>query len=308
MTVGAGNARKGTIPAQLQDFRNKYAARKREEFEAEQRRKQLQQAKQAARSKYAADVSDDIKRQFSAMLTTAYNRLIELDRSLTAANYDTIVQQVRNTSEQLPREWLDNLRPQVMLPPALTPEEARSIADEVKENCRQGLIDQYDFEISTNRDELLDRLPSKLQEIRRMEKANAEEAARIKAQMEERERREAEQREQERAQREAKEKAAAELAAQKQEMEGLFGAAEVQVNQYQPKSSVKKRINVLNPEGFMQILGMWWAQHGCTLTVAELEKEFKKQLTFCNRLANDKGNPIFIQSEHIEYIDDIKAK
>lgn len=126
--------------------------------------------------------------------------------------------------------------------------------------------------------------------------------------MEERERKEAEQREKERAEREAKEKAAAELAAQKQEMDGLFGAAEIQVNQYQPKTSVKKRLNVLNSEGFMQVVGMWWAQLGCTLSVAELEKIFSKQLTYCNKLANDKEHPIFIQSEHIEYVDDVKAK
>ena len=58
----------------------------------------------------------------------------------------------------------------------------------------------------------------------------------------------------------------------------------------------------------MQVVGMWWAQHGCTLSVAELEKEFRKQLNFCNRLANDKEHPVFIQSEHIEYVDDVKAK
>lgn len=90
--------------------------------------------------------------------------------------------------------------------------------------------------------------------------------------MQERERQEAEQREKERAEREAKEKAAAELTAQKQEMDSLFGEAQVQTTQYQAKTSVKKRINVLNPEGFMQVVGMWWAQCGCTLSVAELEK------------------------------------
>ena len=126
--------------------------------------------------------------------------------------------------------------------------------------------------------------------------------------MEEHERAEAARREKERLERESKEKAAAELNAQKQEMNDLFGAAEVQVAQYQPKTQVKKRISVLNPEGFMQIVGMWWAQYGSTLTVEELEKIFSKQLTYCNKVANDKQNPVLIQSEHIEYVDDVKAK
>lgn len=301
-------SKKGTIPAQLQDLRNKYAAKKREEYEAEQRRRQMEQAKAMAKSKYTTEVEEDLLRQFNALVASTCNRLIELDKSLTLENYAVVEDSIKNTSDQLSADWFNALRPEVLLPAILSPEEARAIAAEVKQKMQQRFTEQYAFEISTNRDDILDRIPSKRKEMERIAKANAEEAARIKAQMEERDRKEAEQREKERAEREAKEKAAAELAAQKQEMDGLFGAAEIQVNKYQPKTTVKKRLNVLNAEGFMQVVGMWWAQYGCTLSVAELEKEFKKQLTFCNKLANDKEHPVFIQSEHIEYVDDVKAK
>lgn len=300
--------KKGTVPALLQERRNKYAAMKREQYEAEQRRKQMEQAKAMARSKYAADVEDDLLRSFNALVATECNRLIELDKSLTLDNFTAVSAVVKSTGDQLPQDWLASLRPQVMLPSALSPEDARAVAAEVMQKMTERFTEQYAFEISTTRDDILDRMPSKRKELERIAKANAEEAERIKAQMEERDRKEAEQREKERADREAKEKAAAELAAQKQEMDGLFAAAEVQVNQYQPKTQVKKRINVLNPEGFMQVVGMWWAQYGCTLSVEELEKVFSKQLTFCNKLANDKEHALFIKSEHIEYIDDVKAK
>lgn len=301
-------AKKGTVPAQLQEVRNKYAAKKREEREAELRQRQQEQARLMAISKYTTDVEEDYTRQYNALVTGTINRLMELDKSLTLDNYAIVADGVKNTSDALPQEWFNNLRPQVLLPSALSPDEARSIAADVKQKMFQRFTEQYTFEVSATRDDILDRLPSKRKELERIAKANKEEAERIKRQMEERERKEAEQREKERAEREAKEKAAAELEAQKNEMNNLFGAAELQVNQYQPKTSVKKRLNVLNAEGFMQVVGMWWAQHGCTLSVAELEKEFKKQLTFCNKLANDKENPIFIQSEHIEYVDDVKAK
>lgn len=301
-------AKKGTIPAQLQDFRNRYAAKKREEAEAKRRAEAMRIAQEQARTKYAADVEADLLRQYDAYAATACNRLVELDKSLTLENYAIIADGVKNFGETMPEDWYNNLRPEVLLPTALSIGEAWQIAADVKQRLRQRLVEQYAFEVSGTRQDILDRLPSKRKELERIAKANAEEAARIKAQMEERERKEAEQREKERAEREAKEKAAAELAAQKQEMDGLFGTAELQASQYQPKTSVKKRLNVLNPEGFMSVVGMWWSQHGCTLTVAELEKEFKKQLTFCTKLANDKEHPIFIQSEHIEYVDDVKAK
>ena len=301
-------SKKGTVPAQLQELRNNYAAKKREEQEAELRRRQLEQAKANAKSKYTSEVEDDLLRQFNALVASTCNRMMELDKSLTFENYAIVADGVKNTSDQLPQEWFNSLRPEVLLPSILSPEEARAIADEVKHKIKQRFDEQYTFEIATNRDDILDRLPSKRKELERIAKADKEEAERIKAHMEERERKEAEQREKERAEREAKEKAAAELAAQKKEMDGLFGTAEIQVNQYQPKTSVKKRLNVLNSEGFMQVVGMWWAQYGCTLSVAELEKVFSKQLTFCNKLANDKEHPIFIQSEHIEYVEDVKAK
>lgn len=301
-------AKKGTVPAQLQEVRNKYAAKKREEREAELRQRQQEQARLMAISKYTTDVEEDYTRQYNALVTGTINRLMELDKSLTLDNYAIVADGVKNTSDALPQEWFNNLRPSVLLPSALSPDVARSIAADVKQKMFQRFTEQYTFEVSATRDDILDRLPSKRKELERMAKANAEEAERIRKAMEERERKEAEQREKERAEREAKEKAAAELAAQKQEMDSLFGEAQLTEMAYQPKTQVKKRINVLNAEGFMPIIGMWWSHYGCTLTVAELEKEFKKQLTFCNKLANDKANPILIQSEHIEYVDDVKAK
>lgn len=301
-------AKKGTIPAQLQEVRNKYAAKKREEYEAELRKRQQEQARQMAKNKYTTDVEEDYMRQYNALVTDSINRLMELDKSLTLDNYAIIADGVKNTSDTLPQEWFTALRPQVLLPSSLTPDEARAIAAEVKQRLQQRFTEQYTFEVSATRDDIIDRLPSKRKELERIAQANAEEAERIRKAMEERERKEAELREKERAEREAKEKAAAELAAQKQEMDGLFGAAQLEEVAYKPKTQVKKRINVLNPEGFMHIIGMWWSQFGCTLTVPELEKMFSKQLTFCNKLANDKANPMYIESEHIEYVDDVKAK
>lgn len=301
-------SRKGTIPALLQEHRNQYAAKKREEYEAEMRRKQLEQAKAAARARYATDVENDYVRQFNALLVASCNRLTELDRSLTIDNYEQVADAVGSTSDQLPTYWYRDLKPAVPMPQALAVDEARNIAMEVRSRLWERFTKRYADEVANMRDDIADRLPSKLKQLQRIAQADKEEAERIRKQVEQRERMEAEQRERERLEREAKEKAAAELAAQKQEMDGLFGAAEIQAAQYQPKTSVRKRINVLNPEGFMQVVGMWWAQYGCTLTVAELEKEFKKQITFCNKLANDKEHPVFIQSAHIEYIDDVKAK
>lgn len=300
--------KKGTIPAQLQELRNAYAAKKRAEAEAERRAKEAEQQRIAERIRYAQDAEEDLLRQFEAEMASVCNRLMEWDRSLTLENYESVYDGVKNTSETFTDEWYENLRAQIMSPHSITAEEAHAIAKEAKQKLLERFKEQYAFEVGGTRSDILDRLPSKKKELERIASANTEEAERIRKQMQEREQMEAEQREKERAEREAQEKAAAELAAQKNEMDDLFGKAQVQVPEYQPKTQVKKKINVLNKEGFLQVVGMWWSQHGCTLSMEELEKEFRKQITFCNKLSNDKENPIFIKSEHIEYVDDVKAK
>ena len=167
-------AKKGTVAAQLQEHRNKYAAKKREEYEAEQRRKQLEQAKVMAKNKYATDVEDDLLRQFNALVASTCNRLIELDKSLTLENYAIVYDGVKNTSDQLSQDWFNALRPEVLMPSVLSPEDARAIAAEVKQKIQQRFKEQFTFEISTNRDDILDRLPSKRKELERIAKANKE--------------------------------------------------------------------------------------------------------------------------------------
>ena len=53
---------------------------------------------------------------------------------------------------------------------------------------------------------------------------------------------------------------------------------------------------------------MWWSKEGRFLSMEELSKIFKKQITFCEKLANDKDNPELISSPFVRYEDEVKAK
>ena len=301
-------SKKGSIPAQLQEHRNRYAAKKREEEEERRRAEAARLAKEAARTRYISEIEINYRQQFNTLMVSVVNQMVELDRNITLGNITQMEEQIKNISDKLSDGQFAQLRCGITTPLELTLEEARGIQQSVLARLRPQFEEQYTYEVQTNREDIIMRLPSKKVELERIAKANAEEAARIKAQMEERERAEAARKEKERLEREARERAEAELAAKKQQMDDLFGAASASVQGYQPKTQVKQRIEVLSPDGFMEILGMWWSQKGCTMSVEELSKEFKKQITFCNSLANDKDNPIFIKSAHIAYVEDIKAK
>lgn len=294
-----------TIPYKLQQYRNQYAAKKRAEEEKRRQEEYKRQQAEQARVKLRQDIEGDFKAQFQTYLNQSINWLTTKDNSVTLENYNTVYSEIKNFSVSLPADWLHNLHTLIRIPANISVDELRQFETDTKERLGKQFTEQYTAEIQDNKDFILDRLPSKKANLERMAQADATEAARVKAEMEERQRKEAEEREAERKRKEEEEKQKAEMARQQTEMNGLF-SEQASMQNYQPKVKVTQKIELLNPEGIMPILSMWWSKEGCTLSVEELSKLFKKQITFCEKLANK--DSVYIENESVQYIDDVKAK
>lgn len=293
-----------TIPYKLQQFRNQFAAKKRAEEEERRRKEYERQQAEAERTKMRQDIEDDFKQQFQSLVNRDCNALSAIDNAVTLDNYEASFKQVKDYSTELPADFLYNLHTLIRIPAGITVDEIRKAEIETKERLAKQFKEQYEFEIDSTKQYIIDRLPSKKTNLERMAQASADEAARIKAEMEARQRKEAEEQETERLRKEEAERQKAELERQQLNMDNLF-AEQATLQEYQPKTKVTKKIELLNPEGIMPILSMWWIKEGCQLTVEELSKMFKKQIAFCERLAKD---GTFIENESVCYIDDIKAK
>lgn len=294
-----------TIPFKLQQFRNQFAAKKRAEEEERRRKEYERQQVEQARSRMKQDIEDDFKQQFQSLVNRDCNALSAIDSVVTLDNYEASFAQVKDYSTELPADFLYNLHTLIRIPAGVSVEELRKVEIETKERLAKQFTEQYEFEIDSTKQYIIDRLPSKKTNLERMAQASAEEVARIKAEMEERQRKEAEEQEAERSRKEEEEKQKAEMARQQAEMESLFGQQAVMPSGYQPKVKVAQKINLLNPEGIMPILSMWWSKEGCHLSVEELTKMFKKQITFCEKLAKE---GTYISDESVEYVEDVKAK
>lgn len=303
---GIDPSKAGTVPYQVQQQRNAYAKKKHEEEERRRREEAARIAKENAKTRYRADVEEDFLNQFNALVNKSINDLTDMDKQLTLDNYEIIYDGVKNFSCELPADWCQKVISGAHRPAELSPDECKAIQANVIAGLVARFTEQFPFEVQSTRDDILDRMPSKKRELERIAKASAEEAARIKAEMEAKEREEAARKEAERLEREKQEAAAAQLAAQKQEMDGLFGAPTATPTTYQPKTQVKKKVVITTPEDVMKIVAFWWSQVGCTLTLAELQKEFKKQITYANTAANSKDNAMFISD--VRYEDEVKAK
>lgn len=299
-------AKADSIPNQLQAYRNAYAKKKHEEEERRRREEAMRQAKENAKIRYRSDVEEDYVKQFNALVNKSINELTDMDKLLTLDNYEIIYDGVKEYICELPETWCQTVISGAYRPTELTPEECRAIQANVMAGLVTRFKEQFPFEVQSTRDDILDRLPSKKKELERIAKASAEEAAKIKADMEAKEREEAARKEAERKEREKQEATAAQLSAQKQEMDDLFGLPVAAPASYQPKTQVKKKVVVETADDIMKVVAFWWSQVGCTLSMEELSKEFKKQITYANTAANSKDAPMFISD--VRYVDDVKAK
>ena len=282
-----------SVPGKLQKMRNDYAAKKRAEAEARRREEALRQQIEAAKNRYRLAVEEDYQQSFNRMLNASFNELTTLNNNITLENFSQQEKAIRNFPVTLSEDKITLLPSGAMIPAELSTNDSLGIRREVMTRLLPKFREQYRFDIGENRDNILFMLPSKKKELEAISQASAEEARR---------------REEERLRKEEEERNRLKVQQQQNEMTELFSQAAVATPSYQPKSQVKKKIVIKNSLGFLDVINLWWTTEGCKLTVDELSKKFKSQITLCEKLANDKSNPHYIQSKHISYEDEVKAK
>lgn len=298
----------GNVPNQIQAFRNQFAAKKREEEEKRRREEAIKLQKQQALSKYETDVEDDFRQQFSRLITQRINELTTLNTSLTLENFETQSAKIVGYPTAMPADLFNHLKLSVLVPQMLTTDEAAKIRASVQSRLLTQFNEQYTTEIGDYKDTIVDALNSKHAELERMAKANAEEQERMKQELAAKEAAEAARLEAERKRKEDEAKAAKEMQSQAQEVGDLFNSASVSTPAYSPKTSVKKKVVALDAEGIINIVSFWWSKDGQYMSVDDLTKMFKKQITAVEKYANDKANAEFINSPHVKYEDEVKAK
>lgn len=298
-----------SVPFKVQQARNAYAAKKREEEEKKRQEELKRQQHEQSLTKYRQEVEDDIKRQFDQLITKDINFLTELNKNLTLENYTTTLMQVKAVDAVLSKSWASSYQCHAHKPFDITSDEAFNICREVLTRIAPDLEAQYKQEIGDYKDSILDTLPNKYAELERMAKSNAEEQAKIKADLEAKEQAELSRMEAERRKREQEEEAKRQVQKEANEMGGLFNQAMVAAPAgYQPKTSVKLKVTALNAQGILDILGMWWGKEGQFLPVDELEKMFKRQITAVEKYANDKENKELITTPNVRYDEEVKAR
>lgn len=298
----------GTPANKAQKLRDQYARKKYEE--EERRRREAERMAQVERDKasYLEACEKEIYGFFNQRTNQAINRLISLNSSLTYSNFDEVSAQIDSFDCKFPVKDISGYTFGVMLPSSLSMEEVKAIQ---KKALDKGfaLSEQYEFDVQSQKNSIMQLLPSKyneLQAIERQKKVDAQVAAVREAEMKRKEKEEQERKEKERKAEEERKKQEEELKKSQESVESLFATAASTVSVPQKKVKVKKMVRVRNPKGYADLFNYWWIGEGQYLTKEELEKVFKKQIAFAEKAANQKND--FIKSDNIEYVDEIKAK
>lgn len=289
-----------TIPCQIQQLRNQFAAAKREEEQRKQRELALKHQQELAKVKYEQDLRQGYANSANEHMCNANNALTNMLSKVTLANYDDSLHAF--TAYDYPFVLLV---PNVIKPSIVPLAELNDIQTKVVNECTTMYTNKIKDYIKEIKKQFLDVMPSKKFELERAAQASAEEAEKIREQMKLREAEEAARKAAELQEQQEATRKAEEMKSQAVTMGSLFDGAAAGMPAYAPKASVKKTLVPLNVEAFPLIISMWWQNEGCNMTTEELSKMFKKQITFCEKRAKE-GE--LIQSEHIEYVDEVKAK
>lgn len=304
---GIDPTKSGNVVYQLQQARNDYARRlhkaEQQRIFAEQQRKRIEQA----RAKLTADINDYLCAEFNSYIETAISLIERLEQSATIENYSSNFDAISAIKPTLDPRWAGKLKPFTLqyCHAPMGESDVQRILSETLAQLMPRFESQFAEEVGSTLDDTLRRMPSRLAELKRIQAANAEDAARIKAEMEAKAKAEQQRAEAERREREEKARQESAIRQQQQAMGNLFDTAAV-AQQQAPKAKVTKRIHITDPKGILPIISMWFLHVGYTLTVEEIEKMFAKQIRFCEQLAVKED--ITVKDDCVTYTDEIKAK
>lgn len=298
-----------SIPYKLQQARNQYAAKKLAEQKRREEEARRRQMIENEKVQYRSDITIMLDMAYETYVEKHINALIGMYNRATLSTYNDVCRRISETSTNFSwNAFVENVsdNKQTFYMDAET---RKAIKNEVAMQKKKDFAERYRFEIEETKQDLIDKLPGlrkQLEEQEELRRTNAAEAARME---EERKRLEAEERrkqEEERKRREEEAKAKAEADKAAAEVQAAFDFSASSMPSTPTKAKVKKKIQVTNPQGFMQVYQMWFMREGINMSMEDLEKAHKKMITFCEKIVNKDGEQI--QSAFVKYVDDVTAK
>lgn len=289
-----------SIPHLLQKQRNMYAQAKYEAEEKIRREKLQRQLEEQMRKKYRKGVEEDLFHKMKDYISQIEKTLDDLCGELTLENYGQTIDMLEAVGYEPEKEWMNGL---TSLFQKDTPFYDPKVVAEVKNSVRDKLCTMYTESVPIYASSLIHKVNERKWELERIAKAGAEEAEKLKAQSRAREAEEKQRRQEELQAREEEEKRQEELQRRAEEVQQSFDAVAQEAKPL--VAAISKRIELTEARGILPIFSLWWSREGSKLTIEELRKMFRRQITYVEKLAKE---DIFVEDNSVRYVTEVKAK
>ncbi|MFB6453748.1 hypothetical protein ACE38W_00630 [Chitinophaga sp. Hz27] len=297
----------GTIPYQIQQYRNAYA----KELAEAERKRQLEADRRAtiAREEVAlrAEIEKQLSDYFNNHLLSIKQQMHSAFSTITLEDYDKRADGLRSMQPAYKKDHYESFTPTVTLR-LLTTEKYQEILGSVHTAVkRDQLAAEYTAQVGELQRYLVDRLPSKKAELEAMATAATEELERMEKERQEREAAEKQKIEADAAA--AQQKAEQEIALQKSADETVVmfdQAAAVAESSPASKSRQGFEITVSHAAGYVQIFQHWFENEGKNIPLDKMGNTKLDQMkAWCEKHAHKTGE--IISSQYLRYEPTYKA-
>jgi hypothetical protein len=302
-------AKPDSVYARLQLKRNAYAKQKADEQKAKEA--EILKKQNIAKDKitFKAEVETHIRSIYGQKLLTFKQHAVKIYDSLTIETEFVVIEGLKAIKINYPVEAFNKIEPVSAKAFYLSSNDQKQIINDVRDSLYNELSANFRENMEAERDRLLDIVPSRINELKAIAKAGAEQKAAMEKAAEDRRIADQLKQQHEAAVQAEKDKATIAATTQMETATSLFDTA-AQLAEVKEESAAKVRqgykINVLNVAGVGAMYMFWFEKQGLKLTVEEaLKKTGNQQKAFCEKHAHTTGE--MIDSIHLEYEEDYKA-
>lgn len=294
------------INTEIQNKRDAYATKKINEQKERERVALLQKQKDIEKIEVKRQAEVKLSEKFQDILTAQKNGMLDQFESYTLETIDSAEVGIKAISEAFTTESFNGISITITSS-ILTKEEVASIVADVKSReLFASFNEQFKQSVSAEKRTMIDKLPSKKQELIEISKAGEEEKKRLEAEAQKRKEEEAQKiiADQEAARKEAEAKASVTASS---EAATAIVTAQATMTFDAPKVKESYKIEVTNNAAYLIIAQFWFEKEGKTLSQEKIErKTFAQMKAFCEDYATK--NDEKINSPFINYVETIKAK
>lgn len=313
--------KEGTYASLIQSERNKYA----KEVAEEKKRKEEQARIKAEKDKEAIEIKSTIEirmfEYYSAFLGNAKTKMLNNFNALTLETISAAKDSLETWSPEYPIDHLPNFK-MANFSKYHSNEEVLAFKNAVIDIKYPEFKSNYAAEMNLHKQEIIDRIPSKIAELQEAAEREKQIAAakdqaekdrleqeKIKAQQEAQRREEEEQRKIAQEQEEARKAAELELAvkAEGEKTMVMFEQESASATDVAaPETRAGFEIEVTHQAGYVQLFTLWFEQEGKNLSLDKIEKtSFGQIKTWAEKLAHKTSEKI--ESKFLIYHDSYKA-